>query len=77
MTPGEDSKNSSSTSSTEKKYTKKEWAAAKEKAEKLLAQYNKTDKTEYDFAMLAEENSADTNSTSAGGQGVFGGMIEG
>ena len=27
--------------------------------------------------MLAEENSADTNSTSAGGQGIFGGMIEG
>lgn len=77
VTPGDNSKNSSSTSSSEKKYTKKEWAAAKEKAEKLLAQYNKTDKTEYDFAMLAEENSADTNSTSAGGQGVFGGMIEG
>lgn len=76
VTPGDNSKDSS-TSSTEKKYTKKEWAAAKEKAEKLLAQYNKTDKTEYDFAMLAEENSADTNSTSAGGQGVFGGMIEG
>lgn len=78
VTPGDDSEDSdSTTSTTEKTYTKKEWAAAKEKAEKLLAQYNKTDKTEYDFAMLAEDNSADTNSISEGGQGIFGGMIEG
>ncbi len=79
VTPGDDSEDSDSTTSstTEKTYTKKEWAAAKEKAEKLLAQYNKTDKTEYDFAMLAEDNSADTNSISEGGQGIFGGMIEG
>lgn len=75
ITPGGDSESASA--SAYKKYTKKEWQAAKEKAEKLLAQYNKTDKTEYDFAMLAENNSADTYSTSAGGQGAFGGMIEG
>lgn len=74
----EDSTDSSDTESqTEKKYTDEEWAAAKEKAEKLLAEFNKGDKSEYSFAMLAEKNSDDKESTSSGSSGLFGGMIEG
>lgn len=79
--PGDDTEDSSESSATEtqkpKKYTDEEWAAAKEKAENLLAEFNKGDKSEYSFAMLAEENSDDTNSTSSGSSGLFGGMIEG
>lgn len=79
--PGNDSEDAdntdSDTDSEEKTYTDEEWAAAKEKAENLLAQFNKGDKSEYSFAMLAEENSDDTESTSSGSSGLFGGMIEG
>lgn len=79
--PGDDTEDSSESSATEtqkpKKYTDEEWAAAKEKAENLLAEFNKGDKSEYSFAMLAEENSDDTESTSKGSSGLFGGMIEG
>ena len=79
--PGDDTEDSSESSDTEtqtkKEYTDEEWAAAKEKAEKLLAEFNKGDKSEYSFAMLAEKNSDDTNSTSKGSNGLFGGLIEG
>lgn len=81
--PGNDSEDSEDTADTdadtetEQSYTDEEWAAAKEKAENLLAEFNKGDKSEYSFAMLAEENSDDTESTSKGSSGLFGGMIEG
>lgn len=79
--PGSDSEDSTESSDTEtqtkKEYTDEEWAAAKEKAENLLAEFNKGDKSEYSFAMLAEKNSDDTESTSSGSSGLFGGMIEG
>lgn len=81
--PGNDSEDSEDTddtdadTETEQSYTDEEWAAAKEKAESLLAEFNKGDKSEYSFAMLAEENSDDTESTSKGSSGLFGGMIEG
>lgn len=75
--PG-DSKNSDGNSAdNKKKYSKKEWAAAKAKAEKILAEYNKGDKTEYSFALLAEKYSDDTESTSAGSSGLYGGLYAG
>lgn len=58
-------------------YNDEEWAAAKEEAEKLLEEYNNGDKTEYSFALLAEQNSDDTASTSAGSSAAFGGLCEG
>ncbi|MBR4242061.1 MAG: peptidylprolyl isomerase [Eubacterium sp.] len=62
---------------TQKKYTKKEWAAAEKKAEKILDEYKKGDKTEYSFALLAEKYSDDTESTSKGTSGLYGGLYEG
>ncbi len=59
------------------KYTKKQWAAAKTKADKILAKYNKGDKNELSFALLAEEYSEDTESTSKGSSGLFGGAYSG
>lgn len=56
--------------------TDDEWKAAKEKADKVLAEYNKSEKTEADFAELAEKYSADTSSTSAGNAGLYGGEIK-
>lgn len=61
----------------QKEYTDEELAAAKSEAEKILKEYNKTDKTEYDFAELAEKYSKDTESLSAGSSGTFGGLYEG
>lgn len=58
-------------------YTDEEWAEAKKQAEEILDEYNKSDKTEYSFALLAEKNSADTYSTSNGGQGIYGGYYGG
>ncbi len=74
--PESDDDSSSSTSSTEKKYTKAQWAAAKKKADKVLAEFNKTDKSEYSFAKLAEKYSTDSASTSAGSGDAFGGLYE-
>lgn len=77
--PGEqnDEEDTTASESEEKKYTDAEWNAAKEKAENLLSQYNKGDKTAYAFALLAEENSDDTQSISKGNAGMYGGIIEG
>ena len=63
--------------SEEQTYSKEAWAAAKKKAKKILAEYNKGDKTEYSFALLAEKYSDDTESTSKGSSGLFGGLYEG
>ena len=58
-------------------YTDEQWAAAEKKANEILEKYNAGDKTEYSFALLAENNSTDTASTSAGSSGAFGGLYEG
>lgn len=70
ITPTSDDENATS-------FTKQEWADAEAKAKDVLEEYNKGDKTEYAFAQLAEKYSGDTSSTSAGGQGLFGGAIFG
>ncbi len=57
-------------------YTDDQWKAAKEKAESILKAYNDGDKSESSFAMLAEKNSTDTESTSAGNSGLYGGLYE-
>lgn len=57
-------------------FTKDEWAKAKKEADKILKEYNETGKTEYDFAKLAEKYSDDTESTSNGSQGIYGGLID-
>lgn len=53
--------------------TKEQWTAAKEKADKILGEYNSGERTEYNFALLAEEYSDDTASTSKEGSS-FGGI---
>lgn len=60
-----------------KEYTDEQWKAAEKKANKILEEYNKGDKTEYSFAILAEENTSDTASTSASSNDAFGGLYEG
>ncbi|MCH5321195.1 MAG: peptidylprolyl isomerase [Eubacterium sp.] len=57
-------------------YTDEQWAAAEEKANKILEDYNNGEKTEYAFALLAEEYTTDTASTSAGSGNAFGGLYE-
>ena len=51
-----------STSSTETGYTDEQWANALSKAEAIVDEYNKGEKTELAFAELAEEYSEDTES---------------
>jgi hypothetical protein len=65
------------TEQTEKTYTKEEWAAAEKKAKSILAEYEKGEKTELAFARLAEKYSDDTESTSNGSSGLYGGLYEG
>ena len=60
-----------------KKPTKAQWAAAEKKANKIYDEYKKGDKTEYSFALLAEKYSNDTESTSNGSSGLYGGLYEG
>lgn len=66
-----------STSSTETGYTDEQWANALSKAEAIVDEYNKGEKTELAFAEFAEEYSEDTESTSAGSSGLYGGGYEG
>ena len=58
-------------------YTEEEWLTAQNKADEILALYNSGEKTETAFAKLAEENSQDTESTSKGSSGLYGGAYEG
>lgn len=60
------SSDDSSSSKSAKECTDKEWAAAKKKAESVLAQYNKGDKTSESFATLAKSNSSDGNASEGG-----------
>lgn len=73
----ESEENDDSDSSTETEYTDEQWAAAEKKAKEIFEDYNKGEKTEYSFALLAEEYSADTASTSASSSDTFGGLYEG
>ena len=60
---------------TKAEYTEEEWAAALEKANAIVDEFNATDKSEISFAELAEKYSEDVSSTSAGGYGYYGGEI--
>ena len=60
-----------------KEATKAQWAEAEKKAKKIYDEYKKGDKTEYSFALLAEKYSEDTESTSKGSSGLYGGLYEG
>lgn len=71
----DDSSSSSSSSTATKKYTDEEWAAALEKANSILDEYNKGDKTELSFAELAEKYTDDTSSTSVNMNNMYGGGI--
>lgn len=72
----ESGNNSSSSTSKKTEYTDEQWAAAKKKADSILAKFNKTDKSEYEFAKLAEQYSTDSASTSSGSNDSFGGLYE-
>ena len=72
----ESGSNSSSSTSEKTEYTDEQWAAAKKKADSILAKFNKTDKSEYEFANLAEQYSTDSASTSSGSNDSFGGLYE-
>ena len=58
----------------EKESTKKQWAAAKKEADRILKEFKNSKGDEYAFAELAELYSIDKASTSEGGQGSFGGL---
>ena len=72
----ESGNNSSSSTSEKTENTEEQWAAAKKKADSILAKFNKTDKSEYEFAKLAEQYSTDSASTSSGSNDSFGGLYE-
>lgn len=72
----ESGNNSSSSTSEKTEYTDEQLAAAKKKADSILAKFNKTDKSEYEFAKLAEQYSTDSASTSSGSNDSFGGLYE-
>lgn len=72
----ESGSNSSSSTSEKTEYTDEQWEAAKKKADSILAKFNKTDKSEYEFAKLAEQYSTDSASTSSGSNDSFGGLYE-
>ena len=72
----ESGSNSSSSTSEKAEYTDEQWAAAKKKADSILAKFKKTDKSEYEFAKLAEQYSTDSASTSSGSNDSFGGLYE-
>lgn len=60
-----------------KEFTDEQWADAEKKAEEILETYNKGEKTEYAFSLLAEKESDDLASTSASGNAeAFGGLCE-
>lgn len=65
------------TSSSDVTLTDEQMAQAKKKAQKILDKYNKGAKTELEFAKLAEKYSKDTESTSSGTSGNYGGLYGG
>lgn len=58
-------------------WTDEQWAAAEEKANSVLDEFNSGDKSELSFALLSEEKNEDTASTSSALGGYFGGFYEG
>lgn len=58
-------------------FTDEQWAAAEKKANQILDKFNKGDKTEYSFALLAEKYTDDVESTSNGSSGLYGGLYAG
>ncbi len=56
------------------KYTDEEWANADKKAKAVYDEFLNTDKSEYQFSLLAEKYSKDPGSVSSGGQGAYGGL---
>lgn len=60
------SSDNSSSSTSAKDCTDKEWAAAEKKAKSILAKYNSGDKTSKSFAKLAKSNSSDGNASNGG-----------
>lgn len=77
VTPKTDDENTQATTDGKTEYTDEQWADAEKKANEILDEYNSTDKTEKDFALLAEKYSDDTESTSKGSSGLYGGLYEG
>ena len=82
ITPESDDDSDSSDESSEessktKEYTQEQWDAAEKKANEILDEYKNGEQTEYEFAKLAEEDSADTESTSKGSSGLYGGLCAG
>lgn len=82
ITPESDDNSDSSDESSEessktKEYTQEQWDAAEKKANEILDEYKNGEQTEYEFAKLAEEDSADTESTSKGSSGLYGGLCAG
>ena len=77
MPKSDEEESSEEEQTTKKKYTKEQWAQAEKDAKKILAEYEKGDKTEYAFALLAEKYSEDTGSISTGSNGLYGGLYEG
>lgn len=75
--PASDDEDTSTDGESTPEYTKEQWAEAKKKADKYLAEYKKGKKTELNFALLAEKYSDDTESTSKGSSGMYGGLYEG
>ncbi len=75
VTPDDGENSSSTASSSEKTYTDEQWAAALEKANSILDEFNNGDKTELSFAALAEKYSDDTSSTSVNLNNMYGGGI--
>lgn len=82
VTPESDEDSDSSDESSEessktKEYTQEQWDAAEKKANEILDEYKNGEQTEYEFAKLAEKDSADTESTSKGSSGIYGGLCAG
>ncbi len=77
VTPKSEQEAEDQSNAGKKEYTEEEWQAALDSANAILEKYNAGDKTETSFAVLAEANSDDTESTSLGSRGFYGGAIEG
>lgn len=77
VTPKTDDEDAQATTDGKTEYTDEQWADAEKKANEILDEYNSTEKTEKDFALLAEKYSDDTESTSNGSSGLYGGLYEG
>lgn len=75
---GEEDTSNSTTDTSEQTTTaaptEKQWDECKKAAEKIIAEFNETDKSQLAFAELAEKYSEDTASTSAGSNGSYGGL---